>query len=89
MFDFNSDGYTNVAIRIANSITLSDSKIFIKGKNMTYQYIAMLYRRARALYTSALLPTDYMADRPLAYHMGAGFLDGKRPYLVGFLKNRR
>jgi flavoprotein len=56
--DFNSDEYAKVAIRIANSITFSDSKIFIRGQSMTYQYIAMLDRHPRALHTPALLPTD-------------------------------
>ncbi|KAL5586916.1 hypothetical protein FOVSG1_012052 [Fusarium oxysporum f. sp. vasinfectum] len=89
VFDFDSDGYAEVAIRIANGVTFGDGKKFEKGKNETHQYIAILDGRTGALRASAPLPTDYIADGPLACRVGAGFLDGKTPHLVGFLKNRR
>jgi hypothetical protein len=89
VFDFDSDGYAEVAIRIANGVTFGDGEKFTKGRNATYQYMAMLDGRTGALRASAPLPTDYLADGPLASRVGAGFLDGERSHLVGFLKNRR
>lgn len=89
VFDFDSDGYAEVAIRIANGVTFGDGQTFTEGKNATYQYMAILDGRTGSLRASAPLPTDYIADGPLACRVGAGFLDGKRPHLVGFLKNRR
>ncbi|KAM0219120.1 hypothetical protein ACHAPA_004703 [Fusarium lateritium] len=89
VFDFDSDGYAEVAIRIANGVTFGDGTKFNKGRNETYQYMAILDGRTGALRASAPLPTDYIVDGPLASRVGAGFLDGKTPHLVGYLKNRR
>ncbi|KAF5640842.1 fg-gap repeat family [Fusarium sp. NRRL 52700] len=83
VFDFDRDGC------IANGVNLGDGKKFEKGKNETYQYIAILDGRTGTLRASAPLPTDYIADGPLASRLGAGFLDGITPYLVGYFKNRR
>ncbi|KAM0547510.1 hypothetical protein ACHAPJ_010383 [Fusarium lateritium] len=89
VFDFDSDGFSEVAIRIANGVTFGDGKKFGKGKDENHQFMAILDGRTGALRASAALPTDYSSDGPLAARVGAGFLDGKTPHLVGFLKNRR
>ncbi|KAF4966730.1 hypothetical protein FSARC_5622 [Fusarium sarcochroum] len=89
VFDFDSDGYAEVAIRIANGVTFGDGKKFDKGEDENHQFMAILDGRTGALRASAALPTDYSSDGPLAARVGAGILDGKTPHLVGFLKNRR
>ncbi|RGP62699.1 fg-gap repeat family protein [Fusarium sporotrichioides] len=89
VFDFDSDGHAEVALCIANGVTFGDGKKFDKGKNDTYQYMAILDGCTGALRASAPLPTDYITDGPLVCRMGPGFLDGQTPHLVGYLKNRR
>jgi hypothetical protein len=88
VFEFDSDGYAEVAIRVANSINFGDGKNFNNGKNDIHQYTAILYGRAGALRAFAPLPTHFIAHDPPASKMAAGFFDGKTSHLVGFLENR-
>ncbi|PNH26507.1 hypothetical protein BJF96_g10164 [Verticillium dahliae] len=35
------------------------------------------------------IPTDYISDGPLAARFGVGYLDGRQPSLVAYMKNRK
>ncbi|KAJ3547567.1 hypothetical protein NM208_g1456 [Fusarium decemcellulare] len=89
VFDFDSDGLAEVAIRISNGVTFGDGKKFTKGEDDDRQFIAVLNGRTGALRASAALPTKYVSDGPMGSRLGAGFLDGKTPHLVAYMKNRR
>ncbi|KAH8588445.1 FG-GAP repeat family protein [Bisporella sp. PMI_857] len=82
VYDFDSDGRAEVAVRIANGVRFGDGKTFTSGSTDNHQFIAILDGRTGALRASAQIPTDYLSDGPLAARFGVGYLDGSRPHLV-------
>ncbi|KAI3543268.1 hypothetical protein CABS01_11094 [Colletotrichum abscissum] len=88
VFDFDSDGRAEVAIRIANGVVFGDGKTFGAEETNNHQSMAILDGRTGALRAFAPVPTDYIDDGPLAARLGAGFLDGETPHLVAYMKNR-
>ncbi|KAF3345053.1 hypothetical protein VdG2_06821 [Verticillium dahliae VDG2] len=40
-------------------------------------------------YLPFAIPTDYISDGPLAARFGVGYLDGRQPSLVAYMKNRK
>ncbi|KAF4777008.1 hypothetical protein HER10_EVM0010607 [Colletotrichum scovillei] len=88
VFDLDSDGRAEVAIRIANGVVFGDGKIFGDGETDNHQSMAILDGRTGTLRAFAPVPTDYIDDGPLAARLGAGFLDGETPHLVAYMKNR-
>ncbi|KAL0941299.1 fg-gap repeat family protein [Colletotrichum truncatum] len=88
VFDFDSDGRAEVAVRIANGVVFGDGVTFNEGETNEHQYLAILDGRTGALRASSQVPTDYIEDGPLAARLGAGFLDGETPHLVAYMKNR-
>ncbi|KAL2107180.1 hypothetical protein VUR80DRAFT_5576 [Thermomyces stellatus] len=89
VYDFDSDGYAEVAVRIANGVTFGDGETFNEGANDTEQFIAILDGRTGALRASAQVPTDYISDGPMGARFGVGYLDGETPHLVTYMKNRQ
>ncbi|KAK4096237.1 polysaccharide lyase family 11 protein [Parathielavia hyrcaniae] len=88
VYDFDSDGYAEVAVRIANGVTFGNGQRFTHS-NDNEQFIAILDGRTGALRARAQIPTVYIGDGPLAARFGVGYLDGQRPSLVAYLKNRQ
>jgi hypothetical protein len=88
VYDFDSDGRAEVAVRIANGVTFGDGQKFTHS-NDNEQFIAILDGKTGALRARAQLPTDYISNGPLAARFGVGYLDGKRPSLVTYMKNRQ
>ncbi|KAH7374654.1 hypothetical protein B0T11DRAFT_268963 [Plectosphaerella cucumerina] len=88
VYDLDSDGRAEVAVRIANGVTFGDGRRFTHT-NDNEQFIAILDGRTGALRASAKIPTDYLSDGPLAARFGVGYLDGQRPSLVAYMKNRQ
>lgn len=88
VFDFDSDGYAEVAIRVANGVTFGDGEVF-EDSNDSKQYIAILDGMTGALKATSEIPEDFIEHGPLAARLGVGYLDGERPHLVAFMKNRR
>ncbi|KAM0421197.1 hypothetical protein ACHAPT_011089 [Fusarium lateritium] len=88
VYDFDSDGRAEVAVRISNGVRFGDGKTFSKSNN-NHQFIAILDGRTGALRASAQVPTDYLSDGPLAARLGVGYLDGVTPHLVAYMKNRK
>ncbi|KAL2833533.1 hypothetical protein BJY01DRAFT_259867 [Aspergillus pseudoustus] len=88
VFDFDSDGYAEVAVRIANGVVFGDGEVF-ENDNDDEQWVAMLDGQTGSLKAKSPIPTDFIEDGPLAARFGVGYLDGERPHLVAFMKNRR
>jgi rhamnogalacturonan endolyase len=87
VYDFDSDGFAEVAVRIANGVTFGDGETF-QHDNDTEQFIAVLDGRTGALRDAAQVPTDYIDDGPMYARFAACHLDGETPSLVSFMKNR-
>jgi hypothetical protein len=88
VFDFDSDGYAEVAVRIANGVVFGDGETF-ENDNDDEQWVAILDGRTGSLKGTSPIPTDFIEDGPLAARFGVGYLDGLRPHLVAFMKNRQ
>ncbi|WDV49272.1 hypothetical protein PV963_01845 [Streptomyces coeruleorubidus] len=88
VYDFDSDGRAEVAVRIANGVRFGNGTTFTSSDN-NRQFIAILDGMTGAPRATAPVPTDYLADGPMYARFGVGYLDGSRPSLVAFMKNRR
>jgi hypothetical protein len=88
VYDFDSDGRAEVAVRIANGVRFGNGTTFTHSDN-NRQFIAILDGMTGAPRATAPVPTDYLADGPMYARFGVGYLDGSRPSLVAFMKNRR
>lgn len=87
VYDIDSDGFAEVIVRIADGVTFGDGKKYGNSKTNA-QAIAVLDGKTGALKYSADVPTDYLSVGPLAVMMEVGYLDGKTPSLVCWMKNR-
>ncbi|KAL3480456.1 hypothetical protein BJX99DRAFT_266418 [Aspergillus californicus] len=88
VYDFDLDGIAEVAIRISNGVVFGDGEEFVHESD-DEQFIAILDGRTGALKATSAVPTDFIEHGPLAARFGVGYLDGVRPHLVAFMKNRR
>ncbi|KAM0332314.1 hypothetical protein ACHAQA_002590 [Verticillium albo-atrum] len=88
VYDFDSDGRAEVAVRISNGVTFGNGQRFTHA-NDNEQFIAILDGRTGALRARAQIPTDYLSDGPMAARFGVGYLDGQQPSLVAYMKNRK
>jgi hypothetical protein len=88
VYDFDSDGRAEVAVRIAGGVRFGNGTTFTHSDN-NRQFIAILDGMTGAPRATAPVPTDYLADGPMYARFGVGHLDGSRPSLVAFMKNRR
>ncbi|KAK1144956.1 hypothetical protein N8T08_004671 [Aspergillus melleus] len=87
VYDFDSDGYAEVAIRIANGVTFGDGET-LSNDDDDEQWVAILDGKTGKLRARSKIPDDYIGSGPLAARFGAGYLDGKTPHLYAFMKNR-
>lgn len=87
VYDFDSDGRAEVAVRIANGVRFGNGTTFTNSDN-SRQFIAILDGMTGAPRATAPVPTDYLRDGPMYARFGVGHLDGGRPSLVAFMKNR-
>ncbi|MFI8952085.1 hypothetical protein ACIGO6_37065 [Streptomyces sp. NPDC053750] len=88
VYDFDSDGRAEIALRIADGVTFGDGQTFTYSDD-THQFIAILDGRTGASRATAPVPDDYLSDGPLYARFGVGYLDGSTPSLVSFMKNRQ
>ncbi|KAK2613294.1 hypothetical protein N8I77_000215 [Diaporthe amygdali] len=79
LYDLDSDGKAEVAVRIAYGVVFGDGE----------EFIAILDGETGVLRATSEVPDDYISDGPLAARFGVGYLDGETPHLVAFLKNRQ
>ncbi|MDT0342453.1 rhamnogalacturonan lyase family protein [Streptomyces litchfieldiae] len=88
VYDFNSDGRAEVAVRIADGVRFGDGTTWTHSDD-NRQFMAILDGRTGALRNWAAVPTDYIADGPMAARLGVAYLDGTTPSLVAYMKNRQ
>ncbi|HEX6685174.1 MAG TPA: carbohydrate-binding protein [Candidatus Limnocylindrales bacterium] len=87
VYDLDSDGRAEVAVRIANGVRFGNGTTFTNSDN-NRQFIAILDGMTGAPRATAAVPADYLADGPMYARFGVGHLDGTRPSLVAYMKNR-
>jgi hypothetical protein len=87
VFDFDSDGDAEVAIKTGNGFVFGDGQT-LNHSNDQDQFVSIVNGRTGAELARAPLPDDYEADGPLQCHFGAGYFDGIRPSVVVKCKNR-
>lgn len=87
VYDLDGDGRAEVALRSADGVVFGDGRT-LSGLGEGVQAMSIIDGFSGAERARAELPRDFMADGPLAAHMGAACLDGFRPSLVAKLKNR-
>lgn len=87
VYDFDRDGRAEIAIRIANGVTFGDGQKFTHSDD-SHQFIAILDGQTGAARATTPVPDDYIADGPMGARFGVGYLDGKTPSLVAYMKNR-
>jgi rhamnogalacturonan endolyase len=88
VYDFDSDGMAEVALKIANGVTFGDGQSWTHEDD-SRQWMAILDGRTGALRDYSSVPTDYIADGPMAARLGVAYLNGTTPSLVAFMKNRQ
>ncbi|MEV7232080.1 RICIN domain-containing protein [Polymorphospora sp. NPDC051019] len=88
VYDLDSDGRAEVAVRIANGVRFGNGATFTQGNDNNRQHIAILDGMTGAPRATAPVPTDYLSDGPMYARFGVGHLDGTNPSLVAFMKNR-
>jgi rhamnogalacturonan endolyase len=87
VYDLDSDGRAEVALRIADGVRFGNGATFTNADD-NKQFIAILDGMTGAPRATAPVPTDYLADGPLMARFGVGHLDGIGPSLVAYMKNR-
>lgn len=89
VYDFDSDGLAEVAVRIANGITFGDREVFKEVEENSEQFIAIIDGLIGALRASSKVPNAYKSHGRLAPRFGIGYLDDGRPYFVTYMKVRQ
>jgi rhamnogalacturonan endolyase len=87
VFDFDSDGFAEVAIKTANGFVFGDGSE-LEHENDQDQFVSIVDGRTGAERARAPLPDDYESDGPLQCHFGVGYFDGVNPSVVTKCKNR-
>ncbi|TYB56960.1 hypothetical protein FXF51_41490 [Nonomuraea sp. PA05] len=87
VYDLDGDGRAEVAVRVANGVTFGDGSKHTEADDVR-QSIAILDGRTGAPKAVAPVPDDYLADGPMYARFGVGYLDGRTPSLVAYMKNR-
>ena len=88
VYDLDSDGRAEVAVRIANGVRFGNGSTFNQGSDNNRQHIAILDGMTGAPRATAPVPADYLSDGPMYARFGVGHLDGTNPSLVAYMKNR-
>ncbi|MFF3501065.1 hypothetical protein [Streptomyces sp. NPDC003247] len=88
VYDFDSDGRAEVALRIADGVTFGDGTQFTYSDD-EHQFIAILDGLTGAARATTPVPDDYLSDGPMGARFGVAYLDGVTPSLVAFMKNRQ
>ncbi|MGP4048000.1 rhamnogalacturonan lyase family protein [Streptomyces sp. 2A115] len=88
VYDFDSDGRAEVALKIADGVRFGDGTTWTHD-NDARQFMAVLDGRTGALRNWSAVPTTYLGDGPMAARLGVAYLNGTTPSLVAYMKNRR
>ncbi|WP_338111418.1 hypothetical protein [Sorangium cellulosum] len=87
VFDFDSDGRAEVAIKTANGFVFGNGTTLDHGNDQD-QFVSIVSGTTGAEVARAPLPDDFERDGPLQCHFGVGYFDGVRPSVVTKCKNR-
>ncbi|HDS85606.1 MAG TPA: hypothetical protein ENN97_10490, partial [Phycisphaerales bacterium] len=87
VYDLDCDGKAEVVIRTANGVTFGDGSTLVHSNN-NVQFISVLDGMTGAERARIQIPTDYIADGPMAAQMGIGYLNGRTPSIIASMKNR-
>jgi rhamnogalacturonan endolyase len=87
VYDFDSDGFAEIAIKTANGFVFGDGTSLNAGTDQD-QFVSIVDGRTGAEVTRAPLPDDYLSDGPLQCHFGVGYFDGVHPSVLTKCKNR-
>jgi hypothetical protein len=82
VYHLDSDGKAEVAIRTAHGVVFGDSSTLSYPTNNNVQFISVLNGMTGAERARFQVPTDFLADGPMAASMGIGYLDGVHPSLL-------
>lgn len=88
VYDMDCDGYADVCLRIADGVAFGDGQVYSDKSHANAQAIAVIDGRTGKLKASVPTPTDFINVGPLACMMEIGYLDGKTPSVVCWMKNR-
>ncbi|MBE6854538.1 MAG: hypothetical protein E7501_02665 [Ruminococcus sp.] len=87
VYDIDCDGYAEVMVRIADGVTFGDGSVYSNSVT-NGQAIAVIDGMTGALQDTAPVPDDKIEAGPKACMMEIGYLDGIKPSLVCWVKNR-
>jgi rhamnogalacturonan endolyase len=87
VYDFDSDGSAEVAIKTASGFVFGNGAT-LQHANDQDQFVSIVNGRSGAEIVRAPLPNDYISDGPLQCHFGVGYFDGVHPSVVTKCKNR-
>ncbi|MBQ9957025.1 MAG: RICIN domain-containing protein [Ruminococcus sp.] len=87
VYDIDCDGYAEVMIRVADGVTFGDGTVYTNSVT-NGQAIAVVDGMTGALQDTAPVPDDKIEAGPKACMMQIGYLDGVKPSLVCWIKNR-
>ncbi|MEU9917896.1 hypothetical protein [Streptomyces sp. NPDC051001] len=88
VYDFDSDGRAEVALKIADGVRFGDGATWTHADDAR-QFMAVLDGRTGALRNWSAVPTTYLSDGPMGARLGVAYLNGTTPSLVAYMKNRR
>ncbi len=88
VYDIDCDGYAEVMVRIADGVTFGDGTVYSDTSHANAQAIAVVDGMTGVLQDTAPVPDDMIDAGPKACMMQIGYLDGVKPSLVCWLKNR-
>ena len=88
VYDIDCDGRAEVLVRIADGVKFGDGKTYSNTSHANAQAIAVVDGMTGAMQDTAPVPDDYIDIGPMACMMEIGYLDGRHPSLVCWMKNR-
>jgi len=88
VYDLNGDGKAEVILKIADGVKFPDGSVF-SNADVNQQFIAVIDGMTGKLLASKAFPNDFYAVAgKYGTQLGVGYLDGKTPSVLGWLRNR-
>ena len=88
VYDIDCDGSAEVLLRIADGVTFGDGNVYSNKTHANAQAIAVINGMTGGLEATAPVPDDKIDEGPKACMMEIGYLDGVKPSLICWVKNR-